>query len=74
LICRDRVARIIFGADPRDAGEIRVGGYAVDIRTPHAAVQAGIGYLSKIATLVWPKKGALKTTDDHRELSQMAQP
>jgi ribose transport system ATP-binding protein len=44
---RTEVARIIFGADPRDAGEIRVGGYAVDIRTPHAAVQAGIGYLSE---------------------------
>jgi ribose transport system ATP-binding protein len=44
---RTEVARIIFGADPRDAGEIRVGGYAVDIRSPHAAVAAGIGYLSE---------------------------
>ena len=44
---RTEVARIIFGADPRDAGEIRVAGKAVDIRHPHAAVQAGIGYLSE---------------------------
>ena len=44
---RTEVARIIFGADPHDAGEIRVHGQKVDIRTPHAAVQAGIGYLSE---------------------------
>jgi len=44
---RTEVARIIFGADPRDTGEIFVGGQPVDIRTPHAAVEAGIGYLSE---------------------------
>ena len=44
---RTEVARIIFGADPRDAGEIFVHGQPVDIRTPHTAVQAGIGYLSE---------------------------
>jgi ribose transport system ATP-binding protein len=44
---RTEVARIIFGADPRDGGEILVGGHPVNIRTPHAAVQAGIGYLSE---------------------------
>lgn len=44
---RTEVARIIFGADPRDSGEILVGGKPVDIRTPHAAVEAGIGYLSE---------------------------
>ncbi|WP_108483156.1 sugar ABC transporter ATP-binding protein [Oceaniglobus ichthyenteri] len=44
---RTEVARIIFGADPRDAGEILVGGQPVNIRTPHAAVEAGIGYLSE---------------------------
>jgi ribose transport system ATP-binding protein len=44
---RTEVARIIFGADPRDAGEIIVNGQAVDIRTPHTAVEAGIGYLSE---------------------------
>ncbi|SNS98832.1 sugar ABC transporter ATP-binding protein [Antarctobacter heliothermus] len=44
---RTEVARIIFGADPRDAGEIIVHGQPVNIRTPHAAVEAGIGYLSE---------------------------
>ena len=44
---RTEVARIIFGADPRDAGEIRIAGQPVDIRTPHMAVEAGIGYLSE---------------------------
>ena len=44
---RTEVARIIFGADPRDGGEILVDGQPVNIRTPHTAVQAGIGYLSE---------------------------
>ena len=44
---RTEVARIIFGADPRDRGEIFVEGQSVDIRTPNTAVQAGIGYLSE---------------------------
>ncbi|MFT5786313.1 MAG: ribose transport system ATP-binding protein [Ascidiaceihabitans sp.] len=44
---RTEVARIIFGADPRDSGEILIDGQPVNIRTPHAAVQAGIGYLSE---------------------------
>ncbi|MEP2474680.1 MAG: sugar ABC transporter ATP-binding protein, partial [Paracoccaceae bacterium] len=44
---RTEVARIIFGADARDRGEIFVDGQSVDIRTPNTAVQAGIGYLSE---------------------------
>ncbi|MBQ2262761.1 MAG: sugar ABC transporter ATP-binding protein [Loktanella sp.] len=44
---RTEVARIIFGADKRDAGEILVGGQPVDIRSPCDAVAAGIGYLSE---------------------------
>ena len=44
---RTEVARIIFGADLRETGEILVHGQPVDIRTPHTAVQAGIGYLSE---------------------------
>lgn len=44
---RTEVARIIFGADPRDSGEIFVDGQPVNIRTPNTAVQAGIGYLSE---------------------------
>ncbi|MDA8587084.1 sugar ABC transporter ATP-binding protein [Rhodobacteraceae bacterium] len=44
---RTEVARIIFGADPHDTGEILVSGQPVDIRSPQMAVQAGIGYLSE---------------------------
>ena len=44
---RTEVARAIFGADPRDGGEIVVGGRTRDIRQPRDAVRAGIGYLSE---------------------------
>lgn len=44
---RTELARIVFGADPREAGEIVVHGKPVDIRTPADAVAAGIGYLSE---------------------------
>ena len=44
---RTEVARIIFGADARDGGDILVDGQPIDIRAPNAAVEAGIGYLSE---------------------------
>ncbi|MEO5795099.1 MAG: sugar ABC transporter ATP-binding protein [Rhodoferax sp.] len=44
---RTEVARAIFGADARDAGEIRIKGQAVNIQTPSDAVKFGIGYLSE---------------------------
>nr|WP_315241382.1 sugar ABC transporter ATP-binding protein [uncultured Albidiferax sp.] len=44
---RTEVARAIFGADARDAGEIRVKGQVVDIQAPSDAVRCGIGYLSE---------------------------
>ena len=44
---RTEVARAIFGADPLDAGEIRVRGQSVRIRSPQQAVALGIGYLSE---------------------------
>jgi ribose transport system ATP-binding protein len=44
---RTEVARAVFGADPREAGEIFVHGSKVDIRRPQDAVRAGIGYLSE---------------------------
>ncbi|MEP5759012.1 MAG: sugar ABC transporter ATP-binding protein [Litoreibacter sp.] len=44
---RTEVARMIFGADSRDEGDILVGGQSVNIRAPHTAVEAGIGYLSE---------------------------
>ncbi len=44
---RTEVARAIFGADPRDSGEIRVHGKQCDISQPAEAVKEGIGYLSE---------------------------
>lgn len=44
---RTELARAIFGADPRDGGEIFVRGVPKNIRSPQDAVRAGIGYLSE---------------------------
>lgn len=44
---RTEVARVIFGADPREAGDIEVHGKLHDIRSPQDAVREGIGYLSE---------------------------
>ncbi len=44
---RTELARAIFGAEPPDAGEIRVHGRPVAIRAPADAARAGIGYLSE---------------------------
>jgi ribose transport system ATP-binding protein len=44
---RTEVARAIFGADRIDAGEIRVRGRTVRIRSPRDAVRHGIAYLSE---------------------------
>ena len=44
---RTEVARVVFGADALDSGEIYVRGKKVDIRHPRHAVRHGIGYLSE---------------------------
>jgi len=44
---RTELGRLIFGADPKDAGEILVGGQVVDISSPADAVSHGISYLSE---------------------------
>ncbi len=44
---RTEVARVIFGADPRQSGDIYVHGRKVEINQPQDAVRAGIGYLSE---------------------------
>ena len=44
---RTEMARLICGADKRSGGTIVVNGKSVNIRTPHDAVQEGIGYLSE---------------------------
>ena len=42
---RTEIARVLFGIDQRDAGEIVLGGRAVDFADPSAAMDAGIAYL-----------------------------
>jgi ribose transport system ATP-binding protein len=44
---RTETARLIFGADPLDNGEIYINGKKVEIKTPYDAVSYGIGYLSE---------------------------
>ena len=44
---RTEVMRALFGADRPEAGEVRVAGRPVTIRSPADAVAAGIGYLSE---------------------------
>jgi ribose transport system ATP-binding protein len=44
---RTDVARAIFGADPRDSGQVFVKGQLVDIKQPTDAVRHGIAYLSE---------------------------
>ncbi len=44
---RTEVARVVFGADALDSGEIYVHGKKVDIKHPRHAVRHGIGYLSE---------------------------
>lgn len=44
---RTETARAIFGADPKESGEIYINGQKVTINTPQDAVKHGIGYLSE---------------------------
>jgi ribose transport system ATP-binding protein len=44
---RTETARLIFGADPMESGEITKDGKPVSIKTPKDAVANGIGYLSE---------------------------
>ncbi len=44
---RTETARAIFGADPKESGDIYVNGKKVDINNPKDAVKCGIGYLSE---------------------------
>jgi ribose transport system ATP-binding protein len=44
---RTEVARLIFGADHLDSGDIFLGGKHVTIRSPRDAVAQGVGYLSE---------------------------
>jgi rhamnose transport system ATP-binding protein len=42
---RTEVARVLFGIDRRDAGDLRLGDTPVDFASPSAAMHAGIAYL-----------------------------
>jgi len=42
---RSEVARVLFGIDRRDSGEVRLGGKLVDFAAPSAAMHEGIAYL-----------------------------
>ncbi len=44
---RTETVRLIFGADPREAGEIRLDGRPLAIRSPQDAIAAGIGLLTE---------------------------
>ncbi len=44
---RTETARALFGADPKESGDVYVNGEKVDIKTPIDAVKHGIGYLSE---------------------------
>ena len=44
---RTEAARAIFGADPKESGDIYINGEKVEINSPQDAVKHGIGYLSE---------------------------
>ncbi|MFQ6097544.1 MAG: sugar ABC transporter ATP-binding protein [Armatimonadota bacterium] len=44
---RTELARLIFGADRRDAGEIRLYGQPVPLATPREAIRRGIGFVTE---------------------------
>ncbi len=44
---RTETVRLLFGADPREAGEIRLDGRLLAIRSPSDAIAAGIGLLTE---------------------------
>lgn len=44
---RTETVRLIFGADPREAGEIRLDGRLLAIRSPRDAIKSGIGLLTE---------------------------
>jgi galactofuranose transport system ATP-binding protein len=44
---RTELARLLFGADRADHGELRIGGKAVSLRSPEAAMKRGIAFSSE---------------------------
>lgn len=44
---RTEIMRVIFGADPKDTGEVRIDGKEVKIKKPKDAIKAGISMLTE---------------------------
>ncbi|TSA87654.1 sugar ABC transporter ATP-binding protein [Deinococcus detaillensis] len=44
---RSELARVIFGADQADGGEVSLGGQPVNFRSPSEAIKAGLGFCSE---------------------------
>ncbi|MBM0226055.1 MULTISPECIES: sugar ABC transporter ATP-binding protein [Micromonospora] len=44
---RTELARLLFGADRPDSGQVRIDGKALHLRSPRAAIAAGIAYCSE---------------------------
>ena len=44
---RTEMARALFGADPKDSGEVLLEGKTLDIKAPNDAIRFGIGYLTE---------------------------
>ena len=44
---RTELARLLFGADRADSGEVRVDGRAISLRSPRSAISAGIAFCSE---------------------------
>ncbi|MBC7251649.1 MAG: sugar ABC transporter ATP-binding protein, partial [Anaerolineae bacterium] len=86
---RTETARLLFGADPKDAGEIYIEGKRIKIESPIDALKAGIGFvpedrgkqglvlrssvLENIALPTLDRHTRLKTWLDHQGLRKTAQ-
>ncbi|MDQ3285876.1 MAG: sugar ABC transporter ATP-binding protein [Actinomycetota bacterium] len=44
---RTELARAVFGADPVDSGRVELEGREIQVKSPQAAIAAGIGYLTE---------------------------
>jgi ribose transport system ATP-binding protein len=44
---RTELARLLFGADPKTSGQVKLGGKVVNIDSPQAAIDAGLVYLTE---------------------------
>jgi ABC-type sugar transport system ATPase subunit len=44
---RTELARAVFGADPVDSGRVELEGRKIQVKSPQAAIAAGIGYLTE---------------------------